>query len=53
MRMSDVLRHLRQQQTETDARPRLIHRYAAFLPLTAATWAAAWASPSSTSSSRA
>ena len=37
MRMSDVLRHLRQQQTETDARPRLIHRYAAFLPLTDAT----------------
>jgi threonine synthase len=37
MRMSDVLRHLRQQQTESEARPRLIHRYASFLPLTEAT----------------
>jgi threonine synthase len=35
--MSDVLRHLRQQQTETEARPRLLHRYASFLPLTDAT----------------
>ena len=32
VRMSDVLRQLRQQQTSTDARPRLIDRYAAFLP---------------------
>ena len=37
MRMSDVLRHLRQQQTGSAARPRLIHRYASFLPLTEAT----------------
>ncbi|HEX5467002.1 MAG TPA: threonine synthase [Candidatus Limnocylindrales bacterium] len=35
--MSDVLRHLRQQQTESEARPRLIHRYGSFLPLTDAT----------------
>ena len=35
--MSDVLRQLRQQKTSTDARPRLMERYAAFLPLTAAT----------------
>ncbi len=34
MRMSDVLRHLRQQQATTGARPRLIHRYSAFLPVT-------------------
>jgi len=37
MRMSDVLRQLRQQHTMADARPRLIERYAAFLPLTDAT----------------
>lgn len=37
MRMSDVLRHLRQEQAESGARPRLIHRYRAFLPLTEAT----------------
>jgi len=34
MRMSDVLRHLRQQHATAEARPRLLHRYAAFLPLT-------------------
>src|SRR3989304_2987921 len=34
MRVSDVLRHLRQQHATADARPRLLHRYAAFLPLT-------------------
>ncbi len=33
MRMSEVLRHLRQQQATTGARPRLLHRYAAFLPV--------------------
>ena len=33
MRMSDVLRHLRQQQATSGARPRLLHRYAAFLPV--------------------
>jgi threonine synthase len=32
--MSDVLRQLRQQKTSTDARPRLMERYAAFLPVT-------------------
>ncbi|MFI5255261.1 MAG: threonine synthase [Candidatus Limnocylindrales bacterium] len=32
--MSDVLRHLRQQHATAEARPRLLHRYAAFLPLT-------------------
>jgi threonine synthase len=37
MRMSDVLRHLRQQHATAEARPRLLHRYAAFLPLTEAT----------------
>ena len=37
MRMSDVLRQLRQQHTTADARPRLLDRYAAFLPLTEAT----------------
>jgi threonine synthase len=37
MRMSEVLRHLRQQQAASGARPRLIQRYAAFLPVTAAT----------------
>ena len=35
--MSEVLRHLRQQQAASGARPRLIQRYAAFLPVTAAT----------------
>ena len=34
MRMSDVLRTLRQQQATTGARPRLLQRYAAFLPVT-------------------
>jgi threonine synthase len=34
MRMSDVLRQLRQQHSTADARPRLMERYAAFLPLT-------------------
>jgi threonine synthase len=37
MRMSEVLRQLRQQHTMADARPRLLERYAAFLPLTDAT----------------
>ncbi|HEY7599849.1 MAG TPA: threonine synthase [Candidatus Limnocylindrales bacterium] len=32
--MSDVLRQLRQQRTTADARPRLLERYKAFLPLT-------------------
>jgi threonine synthase len=32
--MSDVLRQLRQQRTTADARPRLLDRYKAFLPLT-------------------
>ena len=35
--MSEVLRHLRQQQAASGARPRLIQRYAAFLPVTSAT----------------
>jgi threonine synthase len=35
--MSDVLRQLRQQRSSDDARPRLMERYAAFLPLTSAT----------------
>ena len=34
MRMSDVLRHLRTQQIRSGARPRLLHRYEPFLPLT-------------------
>ncbi len=33
MRMSEVIRHLRQQQATIGARPRLIHRYAPFLPV--------------------
>jgi len=37
MRMSDVLRQLRQQRTTADARPRLMERYAAFLPVSGAT----------------
>jgi threonine synthase len=37
MRTSDVIRHLRQQHATAEARPRLLHRYAAFLPLTEAT----------------
>jgi threonine synthase len=37
MRMSDVLRQLRQQRSTDDARPRLMERYKAFLPLTDAT----------------
>ena len=37
MRTSEVLRHLRNQQATPGARPRLLHRYAAFLPLTDAT----------------
>jgi threonine synthase len=32
--MSDVLRQLRQQKTSNEARPRLMERYAAFLPVT-------------------
>ncbi len=35
--MSDVLRQLRQQKTSTDARPRLMERYAAFLPISGST----------------
>jgi threonine synthase len=34
MRMSDVLRQLRQQHATATARPRLMHRYAGFLPIT-------------------
>jgi threonine synthase len=34
MRMSDVLRQLRQQRSSAEARPRLLERYKAFLPLT-------------------
>ncbi|HWH37081.1 MAG TPA: threonine synthase [Candidatus Limnocylindrales bacterium] len=34
MRMSDVLRQLRQQRTTAESRPRLLERYKAFLPLT-------------------
>jgi threonine synthase len=34
MRTSEVLRHLRQQHATHGTRPRLLHRYAAFLPLT-------------------
>ena len=37
MRMSEVLRHLRQQHEAGGPRPRLIQRYAAFLPVTADT----------------
>jgi threonine synthase len=37
MRMSEVLRHLRQQQAASGARPRLLQRYAAFLPVTGST----------------
>ena len=37
MKMSDVLRQLRQQKTTADARPRLMERYAAFLPVSGAT----------------
>jgi threonine synthase len=37
MRMSEVLRQLRQQRSSSDARPRLMERYAAFLPVTADT----------------
>jgi threonine synthase len=37
MRMSEVLRQLRQQHTSSEARPRLMERYAAFLPVTGAT----------------
>ncbi|HEY8168063.1 MAG: threonine synthase [Candidatus Limnocylindrales bacterium] len=37
MRTSEVLRHLRKQQATPGARPRLLHRYGAFLPLTDAT----------------
>jgi threonine synthase len=37
MRMSEVLRQLRQQHTMAAARPRLLERYATFLPLTDAT----------------
>src|SRR5215212_10067819 len=34
VRMSDVLREMRQQKSSHDARPRLMERYAAFLPVT-------------------
>jgi threonine synthase len=34
MRMSEVLQRLSRERTDTDARPRLLERYAAFLPLT-------------------
>ena len=37
MRMSDVLRQLRQQHSTADARPRLMERYAAFLPVNSST----------------
>ncbi len=37
MRMSEVLRQLRQQRTMSDARPRLLERYAAFLPVSDST----------------
>jgi threonine synthase len=37
MRMSEVLRQLRQQRSTADARPRLLQRYAAFLPVTGRT----------------
>ena len=37
MRMSEVLRQLRQQHTTADARPRLMERYAAFLPVNGTT----------------
>jgi threonine synthase len=37
MRMSDVLRQMRQQRTTADARPRLMERYAAFLPVSGET----------------
>src|SRR4051794_39064980 len=33
VRMSDVLRQLQQQKTSSNARPRLMERYAAFLPI--------------------
>ena len=35
--MSEVLRQLRQQRTTAEARPRLMERYAAFLPVSSAT----------------
>jgi threonine synthase len=37
MRMSEVLRQLRQQRSMADARPRLLERYSAFLPVGDAT----------------
>ena len=37
MRMSEVLRQLRHQQSTAGARPRLLQRYAAFLPVSEAT----------------
>jgi threonine synthase len=37
MKMSEVLRQLRQQRSTADARPRLMQRYEAFLPVTDAT----------------
>jgi threonine synthase len=37
MRMSDVLRQLRQQQSRAGARPRLLQRFEAFLPVDPAT----------------
>jgi threonine synthase len=35
--MSDVIRQLRQQRSSADARPRLMERYAAFLPISGST----------------
>jgi threonine synthase len=37
MRMSDVLRQLRQQRSTDDSRPRLMERYAPYLPISGAT----------------
>lgn len=37
MRMSEVLRHLRQQHVGSTARPRLLQRFESFLPVTAET----------------
>jgi threonine synthase len=37
VKMSEVLRQLRQQRSTADARPRLLQRYESFLPVTAAT----------------
>jgi len=37
MKMSEVLRQLRQQRTTAESRPRLMERYAAFLPISGTT----------------